>query len=137
MVDTSEADTERSVSPRAAPFVGLFLVAMGLLVVAMSADLIHVEPDQFHAPRWVAAAAGLAFVLAGLILLISNHSAPKLQGLLGAFVVTLLAAVANWVAFGPGERRFSGVFSVGFWHSGANPRGTRWPHCFRNWCCDS
>lgn len=74
MVDTSEADTERSVSPRAAPFAGLFVVAMGLLVVAVSADLIHIEPDQFHAPRWVAAAAGLAFVLAGLILLPTERS---------------------------------------------------------------
>lgn len=103
MVDMSEQDTERSVTPRTAQFAGFFAVAMGLLVVALSADLIRVQPDKFHAPRWVAAAGGLTFVLGGLMLLL------------------LLAVVANWVAFGPGERRFSGVFSVGFWRSEANP----------------
>jgi hypothetical protein len=34
--------------------------------------------------------------------------------LLGGSIVGLLAAVFNWVAFGPGERRFGGAISVPF-----------------------
>ncbi len=109
-------------SRSAGVIVGLIFGGMGTFIVLVAADIIRADPASFHAPRWVVAAAGLAFVLAGL----SVATAPLNQGediprrvtlrglLLGGPIVALLAAVAHWVAFGPGERRFGGGFSIPF-----------------------
>ena len=116
-------DTDpRRLSPGGAIAVGACIMVVGLLIVLMSADVIPTDERKFHAPRWVVSACGLMFVLAGVALAaFSAPGAPEGAGrptwrsfLLGGSIVGLLAAVFNWVAFGPGERRFGGAISVPF-----------------------
>jgi hypothetical protein len=56
--------------------------------------------------------AGLAFVFAGAMVLLPERLA-KLRLPLGALMITCLAAMFSWVAFGPGERHFTGSFGAG------------------------
>src|SRR5262249_33162636 len=76
-------------------------------------------------PPWVAMAAGVMFVLAGLAIIVGYGVAggvtddgdlppgtPRavrlVQTALGLGITALLASIATWVAFGSGSRHFSG-----------------------------
>src|SRR4029453_4321167 len=81
------------------------------------------DPRDIHAPRWVVGAAGLAFVLAGIAVATgpadgrpTAASAPATwrSGLLSGAIVGLMAVAPNWIAFGPGERRFGGMLGGPF-----------------------
>ena len=117
----SQTDSRR-LSPRAATVIGAMFVGVGLLVVLVAADIIPADDKSFHAPRWVVSACGLFFMLAGVALAITSApGAPEGAGhttwrslLLGGTIVGLLAAVFNWIAFGPGERRFGGGIALPF-----------------------
>jgi hypothetical protein len=111
-----------AISRRAALLLCLFTSGMGLFIVLVAAGLIPAEESSFHAPRWVVGAAGLAFVLAGLAILTIPRGGsyepagrtPVTSSLLGGSIVGLLALITNWIAFGPGERRFSGGLALPF-----------------------
>jgi len=109
----AEADqrTKRQLSKRGAWLMAAAFVAMGLMIVAMAADLVHVDPSDMHAPRWVIAAAGMMFVFAGLVIPASQSYSggePTLWiRLIGLLIMVCFALVFNWVAFGPGEREFT------------------------------
>ncbi|HET7364598.1 MAG TPA: hypothetical protein VFJ70_13610 [Burkholderiales bacterium] len=60
----------------------------------------------------VALPAGLAFVFAGAFVLLPERLATTRLAL-GVLMVTSLALVFDWVAFGPGERRFTGTVGAG------------------------
>jgi hypothetical protein len=71
--------------------IGLIVLTTGGALAAFSTGAIaHPAPDL----RIIALPAGLVFVFAG------------------ALIVTALAVVFDWVAFGPGEHRFSGSLGV-------------------------
>jgi hypothetical protein len=96
-------------------FAAIFCVSAGLIIMGVSVDIIHVDPKTIHAPRWVVGAVGLAFFLAGSALFTCrSRGTRKFQAFLGAMILILLAAMANWIAFGPGERQFSGTISLPF-----------------------
>jgi hypothetical protein len=82
---------------------------------------------NLHAPLWLVVCIGLAFILAGAALCIQavGHAnsagelpaaAPqwmRIAQFLAAFMIfVLFGAIATWVAFGPGERAFSGSIAV-------------------------
>lgn len=109
-------------SPRAATALGAICVGLGLLVVLLAAGVIPSDERRFHAPRWVVSAGGLVFVLVGVALATTSApGAPERAGrttwrsfLLGGAIVGLMGAILNWIAFGPGERRFGGGFALPF-----------------------
>ena len=111
-----------AITRRAAWLLCLFTSGMGLFIILVAAGLIPAEERSFHAPRWIVGAAGLAFVLAGLAILTiprggSLEPAGRvtlISSLLGGSIVGLLALIINWIAFGPGERRFSGGLALPF-----------------------
>ncbi len=99
-----------TVSPRTAWGVGAVLVMAGGAVVTAS---ILADDGRMEAPRWVAAAAGSAFLLAGLALIKGSgldHGVERpgdiWTPLLGALICTCFSAIAGWIAFGSGDRRF-------------------------------
>lgn len=111
-------------SPRAAVALGLAVGAMGALIILVAGGIIPGRDARLEAPRWVVAAAGGAFVLAGAAMIVgyavAGGAAPDgdlppgtprwvrvTQSLLGLGIIGSLAAVATWVAFGPGPRAFS------------------------------
>ena len=112
----------RRLSPRAATAMGALFVVVGLMVVLAAASVVPTDDKAFHAPRWVVSACGLFFVLAGVALAVTSApGAPEGAGrttwrrlLLGGTIVGLMAAVFNWIAFGPGERRFGGGIALPF-----------------------
>jgi hypothetical protein len=98
--------------------IGLYFVLVGLAVLPVPGG-----ERNLHAPLWVVAAAGSTFLLGGLALILQIVGGANAQGelpkgapgwikttqvlfVLGIFVA--FAATTTWVAFGPGERQFSG-----------------------------
>jgi hypothetical protein len=55
----------------------------------------------------MAAPAGLMFVFAGILIALPPEYT-KWRNLLATLVITCFAVTFDWVAFGPGERRFTG-----------------------------
>jgi hypothetical protein len=92
--------------------IGLVFVVAGLPIMALATGLITPRPGSLHAPEWVLFMAGFSFSMAGTLFLLPE-SWIKLRGFLGGLLVTAFASIFDWVAFGPGERRFSGGLSIG------------------------
>ncbi len=109
--------------------VGGLFIASGLWPISIGAGLVHVsEPPQ---AAWVAVAAGLIFLFAGLAVIldyaIAGGTGPDgdlvsgtpfairaMNLALGLGILGLMAAVFGWVAFGPGPRQFSTTVATPF-----------------------
>lgn len=89
--------------------VGLITSAVGLFFVGLS---IWGSGEGFNAPRWVIAAAGGVFFLAGLSIVGQRYR--FFNGFVVALMVTLFGLAVTWVSFGPGEREFTSTVSVPF-----------------------
>jgi hypothetical protein len=93
--------------------MGLLFAGLGALVAGSSLyRAIHADP--IIADNFVGVPAGLMFVFAGILLGLSPQSS-KWRGILATLLITCFAVTFDWVAFGPGERKFSGsVMGFGF-----------------------
>jgi hypothetical protein len=83
-------------------------IAVGLVVLAAGVGIFALGLMQ----NPVGVPAGLTFVFAGALVLLPESLA-SLRLPLGALMITCLAAMFGWVAFGPGERHFTGSFGAG------------------------
>jgi hypothetical protein len=112
--------------------VGLLTVALGLMpVLTVLGILPRSETSSDPAPSWIGWMIGLAFVSAGVLVVMRELSGIGNDGrglvpqsmpwplrtacdvLIGVIIFSL-AAIFTWIAFGPGPRHFS--VSVGmFW----------------------
>ena len=109
-------------SARATAWVGALFGVVGLVILLVALRVIPSEESKFQAPHWVVGAAGLAFFLVGILLLTTPPAqTPEAAArttwrtfLLGTGVVGAMAAIFNWVAFGPGPRHFGGSISIPF-----------------------
>lgn len=93
--------------------VGLASAAMGLLLVGI---VIHgaVHADPITADSLMGVPAGLMFVFAGIFMALPPRY-KQWRNLLATLLITSFALTFDWVAFGPGERKFSGSFvGIGF-----------------------
>lgn len=125
------SDDLRDIQPLTGILMGGGFLVGGLVIVFIALDWIRVDPDSIHAPRWVLGLVGGMFALPGVGALyygIVNGLTPDsararersdedrfsvVGWLLGLVMVGGMTAVASWVAFGPGEREFSGGIGVG------------------------
>jgi len=125
-IDISEQEPSpdgREMSRRAAIVLGALVVAVGLGVLALA---FWGSGEKFHAPRWVIAACGGAFVFFGGWTAVvyalgydprrSEETLPPPLVQLAFFApgLAMFALPFHWVAFGPGPRAFSGSFSLPF-----------------------
>lgn len=78
----------------------------------MGAGWIPVDPDSIHAPGWVIVVAGLVFALGG-VMCYTQHMGDEVNNLFLFVFMCAFASMFTWVAFGPGEREFTGSGSVG------------------------
>jgi hypothetical protein len=123
-------------SPRTTFLCGLIAVGMGLVLLLISLGVIPVNPRSVHGPMWIVAAAGIAFMLAGLSIAVGAIHGVSATGelpkdtswwmrlfyyVVGLVAVGALASIGTWVAFGPGDRNFSGT---GFFLLSAEGRDT-------------
>lgn len=77
------------------PYAGALAALAGVAV----AVLVYLQPQKLRAPAWVAYAAALAFVLAGLSLLAQGtRVSRRLQAWLGVVLLACLMAPAAWIA---------------------------------------
>ena len=88
---------------------GLVAIGLGVLQIVIS---VYAGDAGFNAPRWLLALIGVTFSLAGIILLVPRRFS-KSHAFLIAVLTTAFAVVPNWIAFGPGPRRFSTSLSFG------------------------
>ena len=101
------ADNEGSgVMPRA--LVGALVALAGVMLILAALDVPPFDQANSDAPRWVAMLAGGLFVLAGVV--VWTQGSPGAQAA-GYVIVIGLAAIANWVAFGPGTRACASTLS--------------------------
>ena len=92
-------------------------------------EVIPTEESSRNAPSWVIVGAGAVFFVAGLYTFALGAMDLRTPGyiervsrggefnpagwLVGAFIVSIFFAISAWVAFGPGERAFSGGVGAG------------------------
>lgn len=114
--------------------LGLITAALGTMPFLAWWGVLPTRPPQpGDAPAWIAFAIGLAFFLAGIMLIVRSFAGANdtdselpdtasrplraFYDLLRLPIPVLLALLFTWVAFGPGARHFS--MSIGFGGAGA------------------
>ena len=107
--------------------IGIAAAAAGAYFLLVGARVLPVPggPGNVNGPLWILLCAGLAFFLAGTAILLQafGHAndqgefpadAPSwlrgMQYLIGVAIFASFGAIGSWIAFGPGERAFSGSF---------------------------
>ena len=102
-------------------FGGIFFLA-GSFIVLIATDIIHADPSSFNAPRWVVAAAGGVFMLAGMMVAVQGGFGPEgmktklylwIQFFFGMALMVLFTAIPLWIGFGLGEREFNTSTTIG------------------------
>jgi hypothetical protein len=111
--------------------VALLMIGIGLYFSLVGLGVLPVPggPRNLHGPLWLVVCAGLAFLLGGLAFALhlavggdpESRELPKdappwtrvAQYLLGVAIFACFALIGSWIAFGPGERAFSGTVPVG------------------------
>ena len=134
-------DQENVSSSKSNIFWGLFAAALGAFIVAGASGLFGgtLHPTD-GTPQWVGIFAGAIFVAGGLAVVLQSLPAakPMPDGSLSPdaprwvqrtslalvlFIAGSFAAIFLWIAFGPGERHFSGGASFGGIHATGNFSG--------------
>ncbi len=84
-------------------------IAGAVLIVAgvATASLVFLHPEGLRAPAWVAFAAALACVCAGILAILGQSGSPRLQAWMAVALLVLMFAPAVWIAFGAGARKCS------------------------------
>jgi hypothetical protein len=117
----------KSAAPKEMIVAGIVALAPGLYFVLVGAGVLPIPggPGNLHGPLWIVLSAGLAFFVAGIAVLLQAFGGADDQGefpagspmwlrlvqyLMGVAIFVSFAAIGSWIAFGPGERSFSGSF---------------------------
>lgn len=102
----------KALSRRRQVTAGFLVIAVSLGVAAIA--VIHLgRPPERHVPDAAAGLiAGLAFAFAGAILVVPERH-QRTRASFGALMITFIALLFDWLAFGPGERRFTAALSAG------------------------
>ena len=109
----------RAIRPHVPPLaMGGMVILMGSVPVLAAVGIIPTDDAFWLAPRWVGGIAGGVFVVAGLFILtkpavdrLEPQMRKQIAGLFPLLIVSGLATISGWVAFGSGERQFSTTIS--------------------------
>jgi uncharacterized membrane protein len=82
--------------------IGILVVALGLCVAALAASYVGKPTGRFDPV--VGFIAGFAFAFAGAILVVPERQ-ERTRAWFGALMITCIALLFDWLAFGPGERQ--------------------------------
>jgi len=98
---------------RGGPVLGSLFAVPGLAMLGSAIyGVAHNAP--FKADDWLGVLIAVMFVLAGIYVGVPPQYR-RLRNVLSALVVVCLALTFDWVAFGPGERHFTGsIGGIGF-----------------------
>lgn len=98
------------------PILGVFFILMGIWPILAAFDIGPIGVDKINGPPWLGLASGGVFVATGLLLMIGDR-VPIVRNLMALLIVIGLASVANWIAFGSGDRVCSGSISLPFFNT--------------------
>lgn len=100
--------------------LGIVFAVPGLAAIgsALTAAIRGTGPPP--AETLIGVPAGLIFIIGGALLALPPGRT-RMQSLLTALLVTCFALTLDWVAFGPGERKFGGGISFGMIGMGFQP----------------
>jgi hypothetical protein len=107
--------------------IGCIAGLAGLYFILLGAGMLPVPGGlrNLHGPLWIVLGAGLVFLLGGGAVVLQALGRANVQGelpadapfwlratqyLMGVAILTSFAAIGSWIAFGQGERAFSGSF---------------------------
>lgn len=105
--------TLRAREARAAPDTSDRELGLGLVVAAIGAAVSGaaiyraIDATASVADNWMGVPAGLIFLFGGILLTLPSGSS-KRRNWLAKLLISCFALTFDWVAFGPGEREFSG-----------------------------
>jgi len=102
----------KALSRRRQVMAGFVVIAVSLGVAAIAAIHIGSSPDALVPGAVAGLIAGLALAFAGAILVVPERHG-RIRASFGALMITFIALLFDWVAFGPGERRFTAALSSG------------------------
>lgn len=100
------ATDARSLSWRAKLAYGVGCIALGCYPIALGLGFFPAEETRLDTPPWVVVAAGLAFVIAGFMILLAAHS--RANDLLAGVLLLLFGIMGVWVAVFSSSDGFSG-----------------------------
>lgn len=92
--------------------LGVISAAIGFAVIGVALSAAIHTTDTFTSDRIMAVPAGLIFVLGGALVALPPGGR-RWRSMLSALLVTCFAVTFDWIAFGPGDRRFGGGISLG------------------------
>lgn len=104
-------------------WIGLLPLLAGAATILYSTGIFQAADSNFNGPRWMGALFGVTFFGAGLLVSLADERFKyfhtdwwfKLLMLFSGLTFPLSFVIMfNWVAFGPGEREFSGGISIPF-----------------------
>jgi hypothetical protein len=114
-------------TPASKYFAATVAMIAGAYFFAVGAGLLPIPggPSNLDGPLWLLLCVGLAFFFAGVAIIIQmlGHASESgdlpagaplwlraTQYLIGLCIFGCFGAISSWIAFGPGERHFSGTF---------------------------
>jgi hypothetical protein len=100
------ARNTRSLSGRARFVYGVFCILLGCYPIALALGIIPINQAGLTSPRSVIGGAGLAFVVAGFMILLAQHS--RANNFLAGLLLLLFSAMGTWVALFSSDAGFSG-----------------------------
>jgi len=117
---SAPAPDARNLSPRGRIALGLAVAALGFLVMGSGLySALHAK-HALTSEDLIGVFAAMVFVFGGTLLALPPERA-GLQRLLAVLLVTTFALTLDWIAFGPGARRFGGGIASGIIGIGFNP----------------
>ena len=93
-------------SPLLSSIMSFVFFGAGLAIIFVAMDIIPLDDSQFSAPRWVVAAAGGLFSMAG-IMIFTGERWPWVNGILGVVLVFTFGCIGGWVALYGAAEGFS------------------------------
>jgi Protein of unknown function (DUF3592) len=93
--------------------LGIVVAAFGLLMIGLGLHAALRATHPLTSEDFIGVFAAMVFVLGGVLLALPPERG-GLQKLLGALLMTTFAVTLDWIAFGPGPRRFGGGLSNGW-----------------------
>jgi hypothetical protein len=87
--------------------IGIIVIAAGLCVAALAAGHLVSPPEKAVLDPLVGLGAGFAFVFGGAITVVPERRG-RARAWFAALMLTAIALLFDWVAFGPGEHHARG-----------------------------
>ena len=112
--------TQGTLSPAARIFIGLFCIACGVMPMLAAFDVGPLDSSAINGPPWLGFLAGGVFMAAGIAVMLGERlrNSALAYGLF-ALIIGAFAAIANWIAFGPGPRECAVAFAGLLFESGS------------------